>query len=59
MRWVGKDVSKEAVPACLRNQDWQEVGEGSSHIDIHGILVPRLSAAQSPFLTPGTLAQVC
>lgn len=59
MRWVGKDVSKQAALACLRNQDWQEVGEGSSHVDICGILVPRLSAAQSPFLTPVTLAQVC
>lgn len=33
----------------------QEVGEGSSHVHIRGNLVPRLSAAPSPFLNPSYL----
>lgn len=33
----------------------QEAGEGSSHVHIRGILVPRLSAAPSPFFNPSYL----
>lgn len=31
----------------------QEVGEGSSHVHICGILVPRPSGGPLPFLNPG------
>lgn len=52
-RWVGKEAGKRTALACFRNQDRQEVEEGSCHVHICGILVPGLSAAHHHASTPG------
>ena len=49
----GKEAGKRTALACFRNQDRQEVEEGSCHVHICGILVPGLSAAHHHTSTPG------